>query len=143
MIAPLKQTDYAVTKQLFYTVFDQTEQSYFRTAWTSRDKLKTLGYWSADKVLLGAALVSRSYPPTNCLDYIFVHPEHHGSGIGSAMLDAVLALSPSIHLIAVEDPAVREWYQRRGFHATSTHVFTRHNYPLRSKGSIDPPSEAT
>ena len=142
MIAPLKQTDYAVTKQLFYSVFDQTEDSYFRDAWTSRDRPNTLGYWSANRVLLGAAIVSKSYPPTNRLDYIFVHPEHHGSGIGSAVLDAVLALCPSIHLTAVENPVVRTWYQRRGFHATSAHIFTRHKYPLRSKQTTDPPSEA-
>ena len=132
MIVPLKQTDYAVTKQLFYSVFDQSEDSYFKNAWTSRDRMKTLGYWSEDSTLLAAALVSRSYPSTNCLDYIFVHPEHHGAGIGSALLDAVLALSPSIHLTAVEDPVVRTWYERRGFHKSSADIFVRHRYSTRA-----------
>jgi len=132
MIIPLKQTDYAVTKQLFYSVFDQTEDSYFRDAWASRDRTKTLGYWSAESTLLAAALVSSSYPPANRLDYIFVHPKYQGDGIGSALLDAVLALSPSIHLTAVEDPVVRAWYERRGFHASSDHVFVKHRYSTRS-----------
>lgn len=138
MIIPLKQTDYAVTKQLFYTVFDQTEDPYFRDAWTSRDRSKTLGYWS-NGVLLGAALVSRSYPSTNRLDYIFVDPEYQGDGIGSALLDAVLALSPSIHLTAVENPVVRTWYERRGFHESSDHMFVRHRYPIRSRATLQEP----
>jgi len=133
MIAPLKQTDYAVTKQLFYSVFDQTEDSHFKQAWTSRDRTKTLGYWSEGSTLLAAAIVSSSYPPANCLDYIFVHPEYQGDGVGSALLDAVLALSPSIHLTAVEDPVVRAWYERRGFHKSSTDVFVRHRYSMRSR----------
>ena len=119
MIKPLTQTDYRVTKQLFQDVFYMGEDPYFVTAWSSRDKGTSFGYWTHD-VLIGAVIVSGPPDGDTCsrLDYIFVHETFRNSGIGTQLLKAVLSLCPHIRLTPVDDPAVKQWYKKHGFHAT-------------------------
>lgn len=131
MLRPLNQTDYAITKQLFLEVFDVTELPYFIRAWNSREENATLGYWKKG-ALLGAAIVG-----ANKLHYIFTHKAYRGSGIGTRLLYAVLARSPTIHLTPVDDPEVQQWYVKHGFQLSSDlngyRVYVRHAYNLRHR----------
>jgi len=129
MICPLKQTDYTVAKHLFYNIFDQSEDSHFKKAWKNRDSDATLGFWSGG-ALLGAAIVSN-----NCLKYIYINSSHRGGGTGTALLQAVLAVCPNIHLTPVNDPDVYRWYVKNGFHLSSiegeARIYVRHRHNLR------------
>jgi len=125
MIRTLKQTDYAVTKQLFDDVFDMSEFPYFVTAWSSRDDSPS--YWIGG-VLVGAAIVG-----SRKLHYIFIHDEYRDHGIGTKLLNAVLAAYPTIHLRSVDDPNVKKWYVKNGFRKSTDCVYVRHEHNLRSK----------
>ena len=131
MLRPLNQTDYAITKQLFMETFDTSELPHFIRAWESRDENATLGYWKKG-ALLGATIVG-----ANKLHYIFTHATFRNSGIGTRLLYAVLAQTPTIHLTPVDDPEVQQWYVKHGFHLSqdrnSYRVYVRHTYKLRHR----------
>ena len=131
MIKPLKQTDYAVTKQLFQSVFAMSERPHFVVAWANREPTSTLGVWYRG-VLVGAAIVAG-----NRLEYIFINDNFRGGGTGTQLLKAVIATCPNIHLTPVVDPAVKAWYMRNGFHVSLTcgeyEVFVRHTHNTRNK----------
>ena len=125
MIRTLKQTDYAVTKQLFEDVFYMSELPNFIAAWTSRSDSPSI--WK-NGVLVGAAIVG-----PNKLHYIFIHNDYRDHGIGTKLLKAVVAAYPTIHLISVDDPKVKQWYVKNGFHESVDCVYVRHEHNLRSK----------
>ena len=125
MIRTLRQTDYAVTKQLFEDVFDMSELAKFVVAWTSRDDSPS--FWIAG-VLVGAAIVG-----SNKLHYIFIHEDYRAHGIGTQLLNAVLAAYPTIHLTSVDDPDVKQWYIKNGFRLSRDCVYVRHQHNLRPK----------
>jgi GNAT superfamily N-acetyltransferase len=130
MIRPLRQTDYMVTKRLFQEAFAMSEEPYFVAAWSSRDPASTLGFWNKD-VLVGAAIVS-----DNRLEYIFMHDEYRGDGTGTQLLNAVIAKCPNIHLTPVDDPAIKAWYRRNGFHMATQkgeyELYVRHTHNTRT-----------
>lgn len=137
MIKPLKQTDYIVVKQLFYDIFDMSEDPYFIAAWRNRMPDASLGYWVAD-VLVGAAIVSK-----HRLQYIYMHPEYRGNGTGTRLLQAVLKQTPNLHLTPVDDATVIQWYVKNGFHMvyqepTSTgmyRIYVRHTHNTRHRSN--------
>ena len=131
MIAPLKQTDYAVTRQLFQDIFDMSEEPYFMAAWSARNPAASVGVWHQD-TLLAAAIVTSRFKEVYRLEYIFTHPSRKGEGIGSRLLQHVLDHCPHIHLTSVEDPRIHAWYIKKGFRQTSNYIFTRHSHWLRS-----------
>jgi len=130
MIRPLKQTDYACVKRLFYAIFDLSEDASFHKAW--RTRTVAIGFWDRD-ALVGAAIVSGTF-----LKYIFTDNSYQGAGIGSRLLRAILADFPNIHLTPVNDPAVKKWYIKHGFYKSymldEYCIFTRHTHMLRSRG---------
>jgi len=129
MIRALKQTDYAVTKQLFHDVFDMSEDPHFVAAWASRNLSASLGFW-INEVLVGAAIVG-----DNKLHYIFTHDAYRGKSIGTRLLRAVISLTPTIHLTPVDDPEVQQWYVKHGFRLSTDidgyRVYVRHEHNLR------------
>lgn len=133
MLRPLKQTDYSNVKQLFHDIFDQTEDTLFKQAWKNRTQSMSLGVW--DQGLLVGAIVVQ--PECNSciqrIEYLFVHESYRTHGVGSLLLKTVLKNCCTIHLTAVEDPIVRAWYKKYGFHQTSENIFVRLSYMLRSK----------
>jgi GNAT superfamily N-acetyltransferase len=128
---PLKQTDYAATKQLFQTAFDQEEDKQLPVVWRERREDASLGVWS-NGALLAAALVRGS-----CLEYIFVDSVCRGSGVGTQLLRAVIAKVPAIHLTPVNDQRIIRWYESQGFCLSSQKddrcVYARRPYALRSQ----------
>jgi len=125
MIRNLKQTDYAVTKQLFNDVFVMSEMPNFIVAWRQRDASPS--YW-IDDILVGAAIVG-----SKKLHYIFIHDEYRDHGIGTKLLKAVIAAYPTIHLTSVDDPDVKQWYIKNGFRLSKDCVYVRHEHNLRFK----------
>jgi len=134
MISPLKQTDYVVTTRLFQDVFDMSEEPYFMAAWLKRNKDKSVGFWQED-TLVAAAIVTSRFEGAYRLEYIFTHSTWTGQGIGSQLLQHVLDQCPTLHLTSVENPHVRAWYIKKGFHQISECIFTRHSHNLRSHSS--------
>lgn len=125
MIRTLKQTDYAVTKHLFDDVFVMSEMPKFVNAWRHRDDSPSV--WK-NGVLVGAAIVG-----SNKLHYIFIHDEYRDHGIGTKLLNAVLAAYPTIHLTSVDDPNVKKWYVKNGFRESGDCVYVKHEHNLRPK----------
>jgi GNAT superfamily N-acetyltransferase len=128
---PLVQTDYAAVKRLFNTAFDLNEDKFLVPAWRERRPDASLGIWQEEGTLLAAAVVRDS-----CLEYIFVDDACRGSGIGTQLLQAVLAISPTLHLTPVNDLRVIRWYESQGFRLSSRRndrsIYVRHCYPTRS-----------
>ncbi len=46
---------------------------------------------------------------------IYLDPDQHGSGVGQALLDAVLGDSPAVLWVAERNPRARAFYERNGF----------------------------
>lgn len=130
-IKKLKDVDYNVTRKLFNDVFDMSEDINFVQAWRRRVQEKSVGCWYDKSTLVGAAIVTDD----NKLEYIYVHPEFQGQGIGSRLLNHLLSSSTSIHLIPVDDQDVMDWYYRFGFKISSQKhrriVLVKHSYRLR------------
>lgn len=132
MIRPLKATDYRAVRQLFNTAFDMSEDKNLNPAWKYRNEAASLGIWEADDVLVAAAIVRKTF-----LEFIFVDETCRGSGYGTQLLQAVLDVSPALHLTPVNDERVIRWYESQGFHLSSQEgtrkIYVRHPYNLRSK----------
>jgi GNAT superfamily N-acetyltransferase len=129
MIADLKQKHYTSAKRLHQDIFSLAEDPYFIHAWKNRDRKKSIGFWE-DETLVGAAICSHRK-----LEYIYVHQAYRGGGIGTQLLQAVLAISPNIYLVSVNDSAVHRWYVKHGFrlsqHKGDFRIYVRHSYNLR------------
>ncbi len=127
---PLKDTDYAAVKQLFQDSFDLKEDKLLAPAWKERRRDASIGLWR-EGALLAAAVVRGQ-----CLEYIFVSDACRGGGIGTQLLQAVLAKSPALHLTPVNDPRVIRWYESQGFCLSSQKgerkLYVRRPYALRS-----------
>jgi GNAT superfamily N-acetyltransferase len=125
MIRTLKQTDYNVTKHLFNDVFDMSEFPHFVDAWASRDDSPS--FW------IGGALVGAAIVGANKLNYIFIHDDYRDHGIGTKLLNAVIAAYPTIYLQSVDDPNVKKWYVKNGFRQSVDCVYVRHEHNLRPR----------
>lgn len=80
-----------------------------------------------DGATVGVALVDRHFPQTAEIHLIAVTPEHHGAGVGSALVAAIEAdtLADGVRLLEVKTvgasytdegyAATRGFYQARGF----------------------------
>ena len=131
MIRPLRDTDYAICKELFQTVFHPSIHDQFPVAWRKRSE--SLGLWTHG-ALIGFALVSGTK-----LEYICINESQQGRGHGSRLLQAVLSLYPAIHLEPVDDVAVCRWYESHGFHlefmeecrGNTKRRYVHHTYNLR------------
>jgi GNAT superfamily N-acetyltransferase len=133
MTRPLKDTDYAITKQLFQSVFDPSEDPYFIDLWKFRNQEASLGIWNTG-CLVAAAIVNDGK-----LEYIFVDPTQQAQGLGSKLLNAILVVCPNLHLNPVDDPVVCGWYEKKGFQLKSEldtpwgtrRCYVRHTHDLR------------
>jgi len=141
MIRPLKTTDYRKAKWLFNEVFDLSEDGNFAAAWRRRDREASLGLWTGSTGpgdhLVGVAVVCGTATPSATLEFIFVDERCRGSGYGSQLLAAVLAVRPALHLTPVNDESVIRWYESQGFRLSSCRgerkIYVRHTYNLRSR----------
>ncbi len=72
------------------------------------------------------------------LDHLYIHPEHQGRGIGSAVLAAVFAqadsLGKNVRVGALKQSRSNEFYVRHGFVAIEQSEFD--NYYVRYPNSI-------
>jgi len=130
MILPLKESNYNAAWNMFQLIFDASEDSYFQDAWDTRNRHVSLGYWK-DATLIGVAIVCR-----HRLHYIFVSDQHQQNGIGSKLLQRVLALCPNLHLTSVNNPNIHAWYVKNGFHLSQIEgeyrLYVHHEHNLRS-----------
>ena len=74
-----------------------------------------------DGEVVGFAQVvpSRDTPPVREEELVtlYLRAAHHGSGLGQALLDAVLADRPASLWVAEDNPRARRFYERNGFTA--------------------------
>ena len=109
MFQPLREPDYAAVERMLIASFDVSEHKHFLPVWQTRSHETSLGIWR-DDYLLAAALVRNQF-----LEYICVSDACRGSGIGTQLLQAVLAKVPALHLTPVNDLRVIRWYESQGF----------------------------
>lgn len=109
MFTALREPDYADVERLLIASFDVSEHKHFLPIWRTRHQDASVGLWRED-YLLAAALVRGNF-----LEYICVSDACRGSGIGTQLLQAVLAKVPALHLTPVNDPRVIRWYESQGF----------------------------
>jgi GNAT superfamily N-acetyltransferase len=132
MIRPLKATDYRAVRQLFNNAFDMSEDKNLNPAWKYRNEAASLGLWEAGDILVAAAIVRKSF-----LEFIFVDETRRGYGYGTQLLQAVLNVSPALHLTPVNDERVIRWYESQGFHLSRQEgerkIYVRHPYNLRPR----------
>ena len=132
MIRSLLDTDYAICKDLFQTVFHPSIHGHFSAVWKIR--AESLGLW-VHGALIGFALVSGMK-----LEYICINESQQGRGHGSRLLHAVLSLYPALYLVPVDDVKVCKWYESHGFHLEfikesrghTVRRYVRHGYSLRN-----------
>ncbi|MDO4918096.1 GNAT family N-acetyltransferase [Kocuria sp.] len=78
----------------------------------------------ADGALIGFAGTGRpseAAPARECaLHMLYVLREHHGTGAGQALLDAVLGERPAQLWVAEANPRAIRFYERNGFRADGT-----------------------
>ena len=134
MIIPLEETEYRVASRIFRTAFDATEHIKFQRAWRNRTQPYSLGYWK-DNRLIGVAIVCGKR-----LHYIYIEPKYRSNGFGSELLQAVLALSPTLHLTPVDNPDIHNWYAQHGFRLSQVNgpyrLYVHHEHNLRSLSTI-------
>ncbi|HEY2191215.1 MAG TPA: acetyltransferase [Actinomycetospora sp.] len=73
---------------------------------------------------------------------LFVDPEVHGQGVGTALLDDAAAHHPVLTLdVNEQNPAARDWYARRGFVETGRSETDDDGrpYPLLHLRRVTPP----
>lgn len=65
----------------------------------------------------GPAIEVGGFAPVRDLQLysLYVLPEHHGTGVGQALLDAVVPAGPAQLWVAEENPRARRFYERNGF----------------------------
>lgn len=72
-----------------------------------------------DDVVVGFASASPRSEPSSprplVLEAIYVIAEHHGSGAGQELLDAVIGDSPAFLMVAADNPRALAFYRRNGF----------------------------
>ena len=79
----------------------------------------TLAEVDGEVVGFAQVIASRDTPPVREeeLVTIYVRAAHHGSGLGQALLDAVLGDRPASLWVAEQNPRARRFYERNGFAA--------------------------
>lgn len=82
-------------------------------------------------------VVVRTVGPELLLDHLYIHPEHQGKGIGSAVLAKVFAHAErqgkSVRVGALKQSRSNEFYTRHGFVATEQSEWD--NYYVRHPSS--------
>lgn len=132
MIRLVLDTDYAICKDLFQSIFHPSIHGHFPAVWKRRSE--SLGLW-VHGALIGFALVSE-----NKLEYICINESQQGRGLGSRLLHAVMSLYPALYLVPVDDVKVCKWYESHGFHLEfieerrghTMRRYVRHGYSLRN-----------
>lgn len=121
-LRPLRITDSKAVRELFIEIFDECEDSRYAQAWRKRASEFSYGYFSAEGVLLGFALVAK-LAHGYYLNYIAVRPEAQGKSIGSQILLTILmklqSVRQSLSLVPVDNPKTIQWYQSKGFYVSN------------------------
>jgi GNAT superfamily N-acetyltransferase len=94
----------------------------FAANWTrmlADPALATVTVAEVDGEVVGFAQViaGRDNPPVREEELVtlYLRAAHHGSGLGQALLDAVLSDRPASLWVAEENPRARRFYERNGF----------------------------
>ncbi len=90
--------------------------------------------WVAEKngILVGFVAI---YPRDNFIHKLFVHPDHHRKGVGSALLDfAEQQLDKPMTLkVAMNNPRAFAFYEKMGWYQVSTHNDVDEPYAVYQK----------
>lgn len=90
-----------------------------------------------DGVTVGVALVDRHFPATGEIHLIAVAPEHHGSGVGSALVAALEQDLRTDGARLLEVKTVGASYQDEGYTATRAFYEARGFLPLEEVEGLD------
>ena len=79
----------------------------------------TLAEVDGEVVGFAQVVASRDTPPVRDEELVtlYLRAAHHGSGLGQALLDEVLADRPASLWVAEDNPRARRFYERNGFAA--------------------------
>lgn len=90
-----------------------------------------------DGATVGVALVDRHFPETAEIHLIAVAPEHHGTGVGSALVAALEAdlLADGVRLLEVK--TVGASFEDEGYAATRAFYLARGFLPLEEREQLD------
>lgn len=92
---------------------------------------------SADEEVVGVALVQRHFPQSAEIHLIAVSPEHHGSGVGTALVTALEQdlLADGVRLLQVK--TVGASFEDEGYAATRAFYAARGFLPLQEHERLD------
>ena len=144
VVRPLLWSDYSVCRSMFEDVFDLDTLKYFWTEWLSRSNEHSYIALRMDTIV-GFALIDTK----RTIQYICVHQDVQKQGIGTLLLEKVLASMSnerSIYLVTAGDKRLVRWYGRYGFKVTNDHYdggYTGSDMVLRQRcrTSSTPPSQ--
>ena len=86
-----------------------------------RDRIRVAEVDGAIVGFAGAGRPTEATPAREvALRMLYVLREHHGTGVGQALLDAVLGDQPAQLWVAEANPRAIRFYERNGFHADGT-----------------------
>lgn len=75
----------------------------------------TIHAWVNGQIVGISAL--RTLPGIDLITMLEVHPEYHGRGIGSQLIQALFTASDRLMAhVSIHQPRVKDFYQRLGFH---------------------------
>ncbi len=120
-LRPLTCLDARAVRELFLEIFDECEDERYAQSWRQRVPSLSYGYFSAEGVLLGFALVA-NVAHGYYLNYICVSPEAQGKSIGSQILLTILMKlkdrRKSLYLVPVNNAKTIRWYKKIGFYVS-------------------------
>ncbi len=119
-VEKLRDIDFDRIHSIFQTVFDKQkwEQDFF-VAWSTRIQDASIGAYSEDGKLLAYAILTQkettTHQPYWFIEFLAVDPEAQGLGLGSTLLQTLLAMNQHISLVPLNNQKLIQWYERHGF----------------------------
>ncbi len=115
----LRNTDYVQTKSVMRNRFCEKDTEYFSQMWYWREPYSSLCLEYFGQVIAFCLVIE------NKLEYLAVHEEFDGMGIGKLLVTHVLEAIEEegykcAHLMTADDPGLVGWYSRFGFEVSTS-----------------------
>ena len=137
MITITRRNDPAAVERILTALPDwfgipEANTHYIEAAGEKLSYLASLG----DEVV-GAALVDRHFPQTGEIHLIAVLPEHHGAGVGAALVEAIETDLRADGAVLLEVKTVGPSYEDAGYAATRAFYEARGFLPVEEIENLD------
>ena len=134
----LTDDDYDHVERLFRSTFNIPIGD-LNISWAERCD-QSVGIF-VGKILIGFIIASyhKSSKENLYIDYIGLHEDFRGSGLGTQVLlnlvKSAYSVKGSIHLYP-ERSSLISWYERNGFRKTHNGYYVFHSYPTRAQREV-------